>query len=47
MGMLNVTGIVVSMVVGGLLIAAMVLPQYLRRLAAHFRKARAERGSFA
>jgi rhamnose transport system permease protein len=47
MGMLNVTGIVVSMVVGGLLIAAMVLPQYLRRLAAHFRKAPAERGSFA
>lgn len=46
MGMLNVTGIVVSMVVGGLLIAAMVLPQYLRRVAAHFRKAPAERGSF-
>ena len=34
MGMLNVTGIVVSMVVGGLLIVAMVLPQYLRRIAA-------------
>lgn len=40
MGMLNVTGIVVSMVVGGLLIAAMVLPQYLRRLAARFQPSR-------
>ena len=38
MGMLNVTGIVVSMVVGGLLIVAMVLPQYLRRLASRFQK---------
>lgn len=38
MGMLNVTGIVVSMVVGGLLIVAMVLPQYLRRLALRFQK---------
>ena len=46
MGMLNVTGIVVSMVVGGLLIAAMVLPQYLRRIAARFRKPPAVRGSF-
>jgi rhamnose transport system permease protein len=40
MGMLNVTGIVVSMVVGGLLIAAMVLPQYLRRLAARLQPTR-------
>jgi rhamnose transport system permease protein len=40
MGMLNVTGIVVSMVVGGLLIVAMVLPQYLRRLAARFQPSR-------
>ena len=46
MGMLNVTGIVVSMVVGGLLIVAMVLPQYLRRIAARFQKNRAVRGSF-
>jgi rhamnose transport system permease protein len=30
MGMLNVAGIVVSMIVGGLLIAAMVLPRYVR-----------------
>lgn len=46
MGMLNVTGIVVSMVVGGLLIVAMVLPQYLRRIAARFRKPPAVRESF-
>lgn len=46
MGMLNVTGIVVSMVVGGLLIVAMVLPQYLRRFMARWRKAPAVRGSF-
>ncbi|MDG5974199.1 monosaccharide-transporting ATPase [Hydrogenophaga taeniospiralis CCUG 15921] len=45
MGMLNVTGIVVSMVVGGLLIVAMVLPQYLRRLAARFQKAPASRSA--
>lgn len=46
MGMLNVTGIVVSMVVGGLLIVAMVLPLYLRRFVARFQKAPAVRGSF-
>lgn len=46
MGMLNVTGIVVSMVVGGLLIVAMVLPLYLRRFMARWRKAPAVRGSF-
>jgi rhamnose transport system permease protein len=46
MGMLNVTGIVVSMVVGGLLIVAMVLPLYLRRLVARFQKAPPVRGSF-
>ena len=46
MGMLNITGIVVSMVVGGLLIVAMVLPQYLRRIAARFQKHQAVRGSF-
>lgn len=45
MGMLNVTGIVVSMVVGGLLIVAMVLPQYLRRLMARLRPAPPVRGS--
>lgn len=45
MGMLNVTGIVVSMVVGGLLIVAMVLPQYLRRLASRFQKAPASRSA--
>jgi rhamnose transport system permease protein len=45
MGMLNVTGIVVSMVVGGLLIVAMVLPQYLRRIAARFQKNQTVRGS--
>lgn len=46
MGMLNVTGIVVSMVVGGLLIVAMVLPLYLRRFMARFRPAQPVRGSF-
>lgn len=46
MGMLNVTGIVVSMVVGGLLIVAMVLPQYLRRFMARFQSNQAVRGSF-
>ena len=46
MGMLNVTGIVVSMVVGGLLIVAMVLPQYLRRFMARVQKNQAVRGSF-
>lgn len=46
MGMLNVTGIVVSMVVGGLLIAAMVLPLYLRRFMARIQKNQAVRGSF-
>lgn len=46
MGMLNVTGIVVSMVVGGLLIVAMVLPLYLRRFMARFRPAAPVRGSF-
>lgn len=45
MGMLNVTGIVVSMVVGGLLIVAMVLPQYLRRFMARLRPAPPVRGS--
>lgn len=46
MGMLNVTGIVVSMVVGGLLIVAMVLPLYLRRFMARVRPAAPVRGSF-
>ena len=46
MGMLNVTGIVVSMVVGGLLIVAMVLPIYLRRFMARFQRNQAVRGSF-
>jgi rhamnose transport system permease protein len=46
MGMLNVTGIVVSMVVGGLLIVAMVLPIYLRRFMARVRPAQPVRGSF-
>lgn len=46
MGMLNVTGIVVSMVVGGLLIAAMVLPLYLRRFMARVRPSPPVRGSF-
>ena len=46
MGMLNVTGIVVSMVVGGLLIVAMVLPLYLRRFMARFQRNQAVRGSF-
>lgn len=46
MGMLNVTGIVVSMVVGGLLIVAMVLPLYLRRFMARIRPAAPVRGSF-
>lgn len=45
LGMLNVTGIVVSMVVGGLLIVAMVLPQYLRRFMARLRPAPPVRGS--
>lgn len=45
MGMLNVTGIVVSMVVGGLLIAAMVLPLYLRRFMARVRPSPPVRGS--
>ncbi len=47
MGMLNVTGIVVSMVVGGLLIVAMVLPLYLRRFMARVRPAAPVRGSFS
>lgn len=47
MGMLNVTGIVVSMVVGGLLIVAMVLPLYLRRFMARMRPAAPVRGSFS
>lgn len=46
MGMLNVTGIVVSMVVGGLLIVAMVLPLYLRRFMARVRPGAPVRGSF-
>lgn len=46
MGMLNVTGIVVSMVVGGLLIVAMVLPLYLRRFMARVRPSPPVRGSF-
>lgn len=45
MGMLNVTGIVVSMVVGGLLIVAMVLPLTLRRFMARVRPAAPVRGS--
>lgn len=35
MGMANVTGIVMSMVIGALLIASMVLPQFLQRRGAH------------
>ena len=40
LGMLNVSGIVMSMIVGVLLIVSMVLPRWLRKIT--WRRARAE-----
>lgn len=45
MGMLNVTGIVVSMVVGVLLIVALVLPLYVQRLKMRLRSAQPAQGA--